>query len=486
MRKKKIKWIKTISRSVTPQIFSIVPASSIRFFEELGVGFKNQLYVPENGKHTFYLDANEYQAFEEGIVRKIKADKDFLRNQIKACLKDSEEFIRTSKKCSKTARKKSPRALIKDYKKYLDKFYDFYVHMWGTHPIVDYLENTLKENLKEELKKRKKKGLFDQYLRVLTEKTGLIEVEKERIEFLEIGVKVKAAQGRITKPIDKLLDRHVKKYGWLPFYGFDLPVWDKMHFLNVLREIKNPNQKLKKTKKEFKEKRERLEKVKKEFKENKEFLDLIDLVQKYLVLRTDRADVFRKGLYFLRPFLFEIAKRANLNYMDIIHLTPQEVIDFLEKRRLPKLGLIKKRQKHFLIISKWGKAKLVSEAKTIQKIIKEELGEEEVKITTLEGKTVFPGIVKGKVRIIKTIKDIKKISKGDVLVTSMTTPDMTIGIHKAVALVTDEGGITCHAAIVSREFGIPCVIATKHATQVFKDGDLVEVDAEKGIVRKLK
>ncbi|GAG17127.1 unnamed protein product, partial [marine sediment metagenome] len=73
-----------------------------------------------------------------------------------------------------------------------------------------------------------------------------------------------------------------------------------------------------------------------------------------------------------------------------------------------------------------------------------------------------------------------------ILVTNMTTPDLMQAIEKVVAIVTDEGGILCHAAIVSREFGIPCVIATKIATKVLKDGDLVEVDADKGIVKIIK
>jgi pyruvate,water dikinase len=68
----------------------------------------------------------------------------------------------------------------------------------------------------------------------------------------------------------------------------------------------------------------------------------------------------------------------------------------------------------------------------------------------------------------------------------MTTPDLMPAIEKAVAIVTDEGGMLCHAAIVSRELGIPCIIGTRNATSILRDGDLVEVDAEKGIVRKIK
>ncbi|MEY2664432.1 MAG: hypothetical protein RIT04_240, partial [Candidatus Parcubacteria bacterium] len=75
---------------------------------------------------------------------------------------------------------------------------------------------------------------------------------------------------------------------------------------------------------------------------------------------------------------------------------------------------------------------------------------------------------------------------GSVLVTSMTRPEFVPLMKKAIAIVTDEGGITCHAAIVSRELKKPCIIGTKVATQVLKDGDMVEVDANSGIVRILK
>ncbi len=67
----------------------------------------------------------------------------------------------------------------------------------------------------------------------------------------------------------------------------------------------------------------------------------------------------------------------------------------------------------------------------------------------------------------------------------MTVPDFVPAMRKAAAIVTDEGGITCHAAIIARELGKPCVIGTKFATKVFRDGDLVEVDSEVGVVRKL-
>lgn len=84
------------------------------------------------------------------------------------------------------------------------------------------------------------------------------------------------------------------------------------------------------------------------------------------------------------------------------------------------------------------------------------------------------------------VKDLKKVKEGDILIAQQTIPDFVPSMHKVAAIVTDLGGITSHAAMVSREFGIPCVVGTGNATLVFKDNDLVEVDADKGIAKILK
>ena len=99
-----------------------------------------------------------------------------------------------------------------------------------------------------------------------------------------------------------------------------------------------------------------------------------------------------------------------------------------------------------------------------------------------------PGKVKGRVLIIKNQNDysIQKVKKDFILTTPMTTPDIIFLMKKSKAIITDEGGLTSHAAIVSRELNIPCIIGTKIATKVLKDGDLVEVDADKGIIRIIK
>lgn len=106
------------------------------------------------------------------------------------------------------------------------------------------------------------------------------------------------------------------------------------------------------------------------------------------------------------------------------------------------------------------------------------------KTAILLGIPASPGMAAGLVKIIKNPKEINKINKGEILVTQMTTPDFVPAMKKAAAIVTDKGGQTSHAAIVSRELGIPCVVGTQKATQVLRNGLAVIVNGSKGEVYK--
>ena len=107
-------------------------------------------------------------------------------------------------------------------------------------------------------------------------------------------------------------------------------------------------------------------------------------------------------------------------------------------------------------------------------------------VTELKGRIAFKGYAKGKVRLVFTQADADFVEEGDILVSPMTQVEFLSGLRRCGAIVTDEGGIVCHAAIVAREFSKPCLLATKDATKVLKNGDIVEVDAELGIVRILQ
>lgn len=121
------------------------------------------------------------------------------------------------------------------------------------------------------------------------------------------------------------------------------------------------------------------------------------------------------------------------------------------------------------------------QSRPITAIQKEEL-EKTTGEVILEGLGASPGTAYGMVKIVMKLDELDKVDEGDILVTTMTTPDMVLAMQRAVGIITDEGGLTCHAAIVSRELGIPAIVGTKKATKVLKDDMMVTVDGEKGHV----
>lgn len=122
------------------------------------------------------------------------------------------------------------------------------------------------------------------------------------------------------------------------------------------------------------------------------------------------------------------------------------------------------------------------EARTLEKELISGL-EEVVHIKGSIGSKGSGGLIQGVAKILLSPREIEKIMPGDILVTSMTSPEFVPAMRRSAAIITDEGGITCHAAIVSRELGLPCIIGTKNATKILKDGDRIEMDVVSGNVR---
>ena len=186
------------------------------------------------------------------------------------------------------------------------------------------------------------------------------------------------------------------------------------------------------------------------------------------------------------PFLVdkyarEIANRLQLEE-DYYRYQYSELIAMLDGQKIDA------KARHGTVV--WGK---FSNHKEITgedaKCILKKLHNIDMSVTQFKGQIGNKGVYRGPVKIINFSSDtnfsaeIEAMQKGDVLVAGSTGPEMILACKKAGAIVTDEGGVISHAAIVSREFGIPSVIGTKVATSVLKAGDIVEVDANRGVVR---
>lgn len=181
----------------------------------------------------------------------------------------------------------------------------------------------------------------------------------------------------------------------------------------------------------------------------------------------------------------QIGEKERIPVERLLYYTPLEFFDFLEMNKKVEDSILNERKRYYVLLLKNGEISLHLD-KEAQKIENQVAASEYIEpITEIRGTVACKGKTKGSVRIVNTRNQMKEMRKGEILVSIMTTPRLIHATHKASAIITDEGGITSHAAIVSRELDIPCIVGTKVATSVFKDGDLVEVDADKGIVRKI-
>lgn len=213
---------------------------------------------------------------------------------------------------------------------------------------------------------------------------------------------------------------------------------------------------------------------------------LFGVFAEFMVTKWYRRNAQILSFYHLEPLLVEIGKRLNLPLALTRVLLWEEVQTALTTSNRPTDAQLQDRFEYHCFYVENGKHVLLTgeEAKALEKTATTKVVDTSVR--ELRGQTASLGYGKGRVRIIQRASDMVKMQQGDILVAYATDPDVVPAMKKAAAIVTDQGGVTCHAAIVSRELGIPCVIGTKVATKTLQDGELVEVDANKGIVRRLE
>lgn len=200
----------------------------------------------------------------------------------------------------------------------------------------------------------------------------------------------------------------------------------------------------------------------------------------WVMLMTQRLSYFRQHFAELCAIvtfqLYELFQKYNISYETALYLTPDELIAYIVDQKTIPQEVIDERKRGF------GLFNGVVTGAALQALMKQ-FNDPIVENSEICGTIAFRGNIKGIAKIVLSPADMGKMKKGEILVAHETTPDVLPVMYQAAAFVTDVGGLTSHAAIVAREMKKPCIIGAKIATQVLKDGDLVEVDADSGVVR---
>lgn len=266
-----------------------------------------------------------------------------------------------------------------------------------------------------------------------------------------------------------------KKYYWL-IHDYLGNIIDEKYVAARALEMKKDKNFFEKSIQEAKERRVKIRNIIKKIPPKKRKMVIILGEMMHLYNDRKKEVVNQANIYIRRVFEHKFTGLTISQLRDYFQLTPNEIINLLQDKGSYDL---KERSR------RWGYKVLNWK---ISKIPEEyfSLIEDYEKISILKGIPASGGKISGRVSIVLNISHIHLFKPGSILVAPFTNVNYMPIMGKAKAIITETGGLTSHAAIVSRELKIPCIVNTKNATKVLKDGDLVEVDATKGIVRKIK
>jgi len=503
-----------------------------RFFESAGQAYKKVVGIFKDYHLWFYYGQKDANAVGEHLVNKFVAKPSFMEDVNNNIIRLSDKLRQYSETLPETNLKKlTNKKLWEFYKRHEEIHTEYY--QWGWIPVaVDMFCNNLTNQGKKILQDlsvpREKQ---EEYLSILTQPTSVSLIRQEQEELMEIGIAVQADKkqfalfkelfrkfkeedvkefglythspeyerqfeqavrsicNKVSPEILDKIENHYAKYFYTKFiYTEEQGVYSFEHFLKSLVRLVNNDPSIAKTlederaefTKSVKGRQELIEKIKLDG----NLIKFFDAWGNFMITKIYRRYSQLLAIYRMVPALTEISRRLRLSLKQLKFMTSEEIYGGLFNNVLNKEE-IKERSALSVFYTDKNERRFYSgdEAKRVVKYIeKEEIND----IKEIKGQCGSLGQAKGVVRIINERKDMQKMNQGDILVSISTQPDLLPAMKKAAAFITDQGGVTSHAAIVAREINTPCVIGTKIATRVLKDGDKVEVDADKGVVKIIK
>jgi len=368
----------------------------------------------------------------------------------------------------------------------IEKLYDLlsfftacYQEIFNYGFFVEPLNYVFSDELKKILSKYK---LTDDEFSNLTAIADITFLNKHRQQLLSIALRALKKQN-----IEKELNNHLKKYEWLASGHTGMKKINTSYFKKILKDLSKDKQALemeldylKNYKKVI---RNEQKKICQSHNFNKQAIEMIKIINSIGPLHDHRKEIFVKTIYYSDCLRKEIGKRFGYTLYDLQYFELKELQQLKTGKKFNRDEINKRHE--FMLLDANAKRMNLYTGKKAVKYLNPEFKQNYNKSKKLDGTVASPGHAKGKAKIIFGGNSFNKMNKGDILITSMTRPDMVIIMKKASAIITDLGGLTCHAAIVSRELKIPCIVDTEIATKVFKDGDKVEVDANKGVIKKI-
>jgi len=385
--------------------------------------------------------------------------------------------------------------------KIFNEFSGIYISFWREAIFLDSFD-VISESILDEALEEENKNIKKDNLAILTSVEELSWAQKERKEFIELIFSVKRdrkllkflrsnlenLENNIPDLFPDFLNQlqdHANKYHWMyNDYAIIKNLDWKFFFKNII-ELLRDKKLLEKEKRAIDfalRTKEYKRNIFKKLKFSSRFINIINFLTILVSWRDSRKAYSQMANRALSRFTEEFRKRMGLGKREVEYFWWWEIKDFLDNKKDTR-KLYKKRKNGMFCVGDPTKSIFYGkEAKEVQSFMTQLLSSKK----DLTGRAVFGGIVRGKAKIILSQKDFYKMETGDIIIASNTRPEYVPIMKIAGALVSEEGGLTCHTAIVARELKIPAIVGVQGAIATLKDGDLVEVDAKKGVVKILK
>ncbi len=415
-----------------------------------------------------------YERSKQLMVKRLKKEPGFLSRFMNLHYREVKNLLSRWKKWGQLPfTDMSNRALVKILQQYTETIRYF----WAPGLMPLYGEDFLTQKVTEFVKSRLSEKEADKVLEILLnpKKEGIVGEEQAALYKVALLAKAKQAAA---------LARHAKRFAWMENQVYTHTFYSLAYYQRRLRALKN----VKKLLQDYKDRRRQhlLDYAHwlKVLKPDRRMRFYIESLNEAIFYRSWRGEQPYLSQYLVRSLFEEIARRLGVTPQELLFLLPKEIERVLEldPRVKPEDDRIKVRQQGFVYLP-IGAGKILTGAAV--KKWEQKINSGSSDATELKGAVAFRGLARGVARVILHISELGKVRPGDILITGSTTPTYVPILGKVKAIVTEEGGILSHASMISRELKIPCVIGTKIATKVFKDGDWVEVDADKGTVKKL-
>lgn len=493
---KKVEWQYYFARKFSLQRFEVVLRVFISdfYWKHFKVRLKNIMMKPEEGgNHAIWLDGGEYDRAIRKIFVVVCRDLKTFHYYRQMIERTQVSWVNAARAVGRATRQDLSRGQLgKLYNKFIYWHQEhFNKPIWIIFPIEPVLSAAVEKTLRAILARTMRQDEYDRWMKIIFSQEEKNVITKMHEAVLQAALKIKVGKMSATARV-RIAESLALQYGFIPCYDVIDPPWTADHFskeikLVLIKSTEEIRHELHEVSGQFRHARNEFRKFLNAFPMLDRERELFQIAHEFVFLKDDRDDHRRLGCYYGRPLFTELGRRLGLSTKEASYLSIEETKKYFTTGIAPSVAIIRERVQGYVLLRKHGNPMVIASGAKMKKMLARELG---TRVATLEnevrGFVGSPGTVSGNVVIIHTKHDLRRVHDGAIMVSVTTNPDYVPAMRKCKAIVTDEGGITSHAAIVCRELGIPCVVGTKNGTKVFKEGDKVEVRAKHGVIRKLK